>query len=103
MRPLSSVRRLLSGLTWLSVLAVPLAAQQGTIAGTVTDRATTQPIQGARLQLSQTGQVVTVRPDGKYTFANVTPGAYDVRVIAVGYGAEKKAVTVAAGQTAANR
>jgi TonB-dependent SusC/RagA subfamily outer membrane receptor len=100
MRPLTSVRRLLSGITWLSVLAVPLAAQQGTIAGTVTDRATTQPIQGARLQLSQTGQVVTVRPDGKYTFANVTPGAYDVRVIAVGYGAEKKAVTVAAGQTA---
>lgn len=100
MRPLSSVRRLLAGLTWLSVLAVPLAAQQGTIAGTVTDRATSQPIQGARLQLSQTGQVVTVRPDGKYTFANLTPGAYDVRVIAVGYGAEKKAVTVAAGQTA---
>jgi len=100
MRPLTSVRRLLAGFTWLAVLAVPLAAQQGTIAGTVTDRATTQPIQGARLQLSQTGQVVTVRPDGKYSFANVTPGAYDVRVIAVGYGAEKKAVTVAAGQTA---
>ena len=100
MRPLTSVRRLLAGFTWLAVLAVPLAAQQGTIAGTVTDRATTQPIQGARLQLSQTGQVVTVRPDGKYSFANVTPGAYDVRVIAVGYGAEKKAVTVAAGQSA---
>lgn len=100
MRPLFSVRRLLAGLTLLSAVAVPLAAQQGGIAGTVTDQATSQPIQGARLQLSQTGQVVTVRPDGKYTFANLTPGAYDVRVIAVGYGAEKKSVTVAAGQTA---
>jgi TonB-linked SusC/RagA family outer membrane protein len=100
MRPFTSVRRLLAGLTWLSVIAVPVAAQSGSITGTVTDRATTQPIQGARLQLSQTGQVVTVRPDGKYTFADVSPGAYDVRVIAVGYAAEKKSVTVVAGQAA---
>jgi TonB-linked SusC/RagA family outer membrane protein len=101
MRPLPSVRRLLAGLTWMCLLAAaPLAAQAGSIAGKVTDKATGQAVQGARLQLSQTGQVVIVRTDGRYTFANVTPGSYDVRVIAVGYAAEKKPVVVAAGQAA---
>ncbi|HEU5219837.1 MAG TPA: SusC/RagA family TonB-linked outer membrane protein [Gemmatimonadales bacterium] len=101
MRPFTNVRRLLAGLTgMLLFVAAPLAAQAGSITGKVTDKATSQPIQGARLQLSQTGQVVIVRPDGRYSFTDVTPGNYDVRVIAVGYAAEKKAVVVTAGQAA---
>jgi|KBSSwiStaDraftv2_1062776.scaffolds.fasta_scaffold07968_4 TonB-linked SusC/RagA family outer membrane protein len=94
------VERWLAATAVLLGLAAPAAAQSGSITGRVTDRASTQPIQAARLQISQTGQVVNVRPDGRYTFTTVAPGTYDVRVIAVGYAAEKKTATVAAGETA---
>src|SRR5437867_2365511 len=98
MRRLSGVRGSLTALGWL--LAAPLAAQQATVTGHVTDAATSKPIQGVRLQLVQTGQVITARNDGRYSFVNLGGGSYEIRVVAVGYGAEKKSVTVAAGQTA---
>ena len=100
MRLHTSVHRWLGGLAVLLGFAAPAAAQSGSITGRVTDRASTQPIQAARLQIAQTGQVVTVRPDGRYTFSSLAAGSYDVRVIAVGYAAERKPVTVAAGETA---
>ena len=99
MRLLTRVHRWLAASAVLLGFAVPAAAQSGSITGRVTDRGSSQPIQAARLQISQTGQVVNVRPDGRYTFASVAPGSYDVRVIAVGYAAEKKTATVTAGET----
>ena len=99
MLKLPGVRALLTSFGWI-LAAVPTVAQQGGIAGHVTDQASGKPIPGARLQLTQTGQVVTVRPDGSYRFGNLGGGSYDLRAVAVGYGAEKKSVTVAAGQTA---
>ena len=80
-------------------LTAPLSAQSGTVSGTVTDRGTNQAVQGARVQVVQTGQVVAARFDGRYTIANLAPGDYDLRVIAVGYGAERKTATVTAGGT----
>jgi TonB-linked SusC/RagA family outer membrane protein len=99
MRRLSGVRNALTAFGWLLSAAGPLAAQ-ATLAGHVTDKETGKPIPGARLQLIQTALVVTVRNDGSYRFVNLGGGTYDVRVVAVGYGAEKKSVTVAAGATA---
>jgi len=99
MRLFRSVHRLLATSAVLLGFAAPASAQQGSITGRVIDRGSTLAIQAARLQISQTGQVVSVRPDGRYTFPSVAPGMYDVRVIAVGYGAEKKTATVVAGET----
>ena len=99
MRRLRGVRRALAAFGWLLAAAVPLAAQQATITGHVTDKETGKPIPGVRLQLIQTALVVTVRNDGSYRFVGLGGGTYDVRVVAVGYGAEKKSVTVAAGET----
>lgn len=100
MKSLFSVHRLLAVSALLFGFAASAAAQSGSITGRVTDMGSSQAIQAARLQLAQTGQVVNVRPDGRYTFAGVAPGSYDIRVIAVGYAAQRKTVTVAAGETA---
>jgi TonB-linked SusC/RagA family outer membrane protein len=100
MRRFTSIQRLLPALALLLGFAAPAAAQSGSITGRVTDRASGAPIQTARLQIAQTGQVVTVRPDGRYTFANLAAGTYDVRVIAVGYGAERKSATVSGTEAA---
>jgi TonB-linked SusC/RagA family outer membrane protein len=83
-----------------TVVTAPLAAQAGTVSGQITDRTTSQPIPSARLQVTQTGKVVAVRFDGRYTVTDLPAGSYDIRVIAVGYAAERKAVTVTGGQTA---
>ncbi|HEV8355441.1 MAG TPA: carboxypeptidase-like regulatory domain-containing protein, partial [Gemmatimonadales bacterium] len=83
----------------LTAAPPPLAAQSGSVSGQVTDRSTGQPLQAARLQVTQTGKVVAVRFDGRYTIADLAPGNYDIRVISVGYAAERKPVTVTAGQT----
>jgi TonB-linked SusC/RagA family outer membrane protein len=100
MRNLPAIRHPLAVAGWLLALAIPGAAQQGSITGHVTDQTTSRPIPGARLQLIQTGQVVTVRNDGRYSYGGLGGGTYEIRVIAVGYGAEKKSVAVAAGQAA---
>ena len=93
------MRDLLGALSALVLGAGVLSAQSGTVSGQVTDRATNQGIGVARLQVIQTGKVVGTRFDGRYTIADLPAGSYDIRVIAVGYGAERKSVTVAAGQT----
>jgi TonB-linked SusC/RagA family outer membrane protein len=81
----------------VSGTATQLWARQGSITGQVTDKSTNQPIQAARLQVAQTGKVVAVRFDGRYTISGLSPGEYDIRVIAVGYGADRKTVTVSTG------
>jgi TonB-linked SusC/RagA family outer membrane protein len=101
MRSFSCLRNRLGAFAaFIAVSAGPLSAQPGTVTGQITDRTTSQPIPTARLQVTQTGKVVAVRFDGRYTVADLPAGTYDLRVIAVGYGAERKAVTVASGQTA---
>src|SRR5262245_2233633 len=100
MRNIARLRDLLGALPALVLSAGVLSAQSGTVSGQVTDRATNQGVGVARLQVVQTGKVVAVRFDGRYSIQDLPAGSYDIRVIAVGYGAERKTVTVAAGQTA---
>src|SRR5947208_500959 len=100
MRRHSGVRGTLTAFAWPLAAAVPMAAQQGTIEGHVTDAATTKAVAGVRLQLIQTGLVITARNDGKYAFGSLGGGTYEVRVVAVGYAPQKKSVAVATGQTA---
>jgi TonB-linked SusC/RagA family outer membrane protein len=84
----------------IAATARPAAGQQsGAITGLVRDSATTRPI-AARVQLSQTGQIVAVNTEGRYLFRGIAPGSYEVRVVAIGYASQRKTVAVAAGDTA---
>jgi TonB-linked SusC/RagA family outer membrane protein len=81
-------------------VALPLAAQTGTLVGRITDRASGQPVPTGRIQVVQAGQVAAANFEGRYRVSGLAPGNYDVRVIAVGYAAERQTVVIAAGQTA---
>lgn len=100
MRRLTGLGRWLGALAALTALGTPLWAQAGSVTGQVTDRQSGQPVPGARIQVTQTGQVVGVRFDGRYNIARVAPGSYDLRVIAVGYAADRRQVTVVSDQAA---
>jgi TonB-linked SusC/RagA family outer membrane protein len=98
MRGLINVRGPSLGLV-AALLAAPLLAQTGTIVGRVTDRASGQPVPNARIQVVQAGQVASANFEGRYRVSGLAAGTYDVRVIAVGYGAERQQATVKAGET----
>lgn len=95
------LRSALGALAAVAALGSPLAAQQGTITGRITDSASKQPLPGSSVQIVQTGRVVTVRTDGRYTITGISPGAYDVRTLAIGYAAQRKSVVVTADATVA--
>src|SRR5690606_30870199 len=80
--------------------AAPLHAQgTGTIAGTVVDQATRQPIAGAQVHIpgTQIGQVTN--DAGRFLILNVPAGVVRVRVQFLGYSAVEQEVTVRAGET----
>ncbi len=76
------------------------AQAQGTVAGRVIAAGTNEPLSGSRVMLVGTSLVTATGADGRYTLRNVPAGAAEVRVIRVGYQEQKKAVTVASGETA---
>ena len=87
-------------LALLSGLAGAAQAQQGTISGTVLDRATQAPVAGARVIIGETNRGTLTNREGRFTLTGLAAGTYDVVVAMIGYGAATQRVTVGAGQTA---
>lgn len=81
-------------------VAQPVQAQQGTVAGRVTDRTNGQAVPGARIGLVGSNLFATTGADGQYTIRNVAVGDVTLRITAVGYSAERRNVAVGAGATA---
>src|SRR5438093_1325967 len=75
-------------------------AQQGSIAGQVTDQATGHPLAGARVTIQGTALVTSSNAEGRYTLRNVPAGGVTVRATFIGYAAATRAVTVGAGEAA---
>jgi carboxypeptidase family protein len=59
-------------------------AQQGTVAGRVTDQASGQPLVGARITIVGTSLVSSSRAEGRYQIPNVPPGQVTVRATLIG-------------------
>jgi len=76
-------------------------AQQGTVAGRVTDQVNGQPLVGARVTVLGTSLIAQTNADGRYTLSRVPGGQITVRASAVGFGAASRVVTVNPGETAA--
>src|SRR5256886_17552842 len=62
-------------------------AQQGTVAGRVTDQANGQPLVGARLTIMGTSLIAQTNPERRYTLPRVPGGQLTVRATAVVVGA----------------
>ena len=94
------LRRLLVIASALLLGALPLSAQQGSIAGRITARGTGEPLADSRVVLIGTSLYTSTNAEGRYTLRSVPAGSYTARIIRVGFTEQKRAVTLAAGQTA---
>ena len=75
-----------------------VAAQVGTVRGTVVDAEAGTPISGANILVVGTQRGTATNADGQYELA-LPAGAYTLRASFVGYNAVNRSVTVQAGQT----
>lgn len=64
----------------------PVLAQDGKLAGTVTDAESGENLPGVNITLDGTQQGTASKPDGSYAVIGITPGEYTVRFSLVGYG-----------------
>jgi TonB-linked SusC/RagA family outer membrane protein len=74
--------------------------QASSISGKVTDKASGQPLAGARVQATGTQYVAITNQQGSYSIRSVRPGTYNLRIIMVGYASQQKTVPVSAEQAA---
>lgn len=91
----------LAGWFVAALAASPATAQEARLGGRVTEAGSDGGIPGARVVLGTTSRIETTGQDGSYLFRGVPPGQHQVRVVAIGYAAQAKPVTVTAGETAA--
>jgi TonB-dependent starch-binding outer membrane protein SusC len=87
-------------LAFLSFLAVPLAAQNGSIRGQVVDSVTQQGLAGVTVQIVGMPRQTATGADGNFTLSDVAPGAVTLKVTRIGFGPQQKSVTVTAGGSA---
>jgi TonB-linked SusC/RagA family outer membrane protein len=84
----------------LGAYARPLAAQQGTIRGRVTDAASQRPVADVQVSVVGTAFGALTGANGEYTITNVPAGQRTVRARRLGFTAQDKTVTITAGQAA---
>jgi TonB-dependent starch-binding outer membrane protein SusC len=82
----------------VSATTTARAQDGGTISGRVVDATTNAPIPSAQVQIVGTARGATTAEDGRFRIANIRPGAYQVRVLRIGYQASTQPVTLANGQ-----
>src|SRR5437016_1478085 len=82
----------------LAVTAYPLAAQTGSVEGTVTAAATREPVVGAEVTIAGSNIGVRTGSDGRFALRNVPAGPREVRVLAIGYRLATRRLTVSADQ-----
>ena len=83
-------------------VGVPLgaAAQAGSITGKVTDVDGGVGLEGARVLITGSNRIETSGREGQYTFREVAPGTYQLRVLRVGYRPDTGSVAVTGGAAA---
>src|SRR3989454_3520814 len=82
--------------------AVPASAgaRRGRVAAQGPDRATGNPLGGARVPIHGPSLVTSSNAEGRYPLRNVPAGAVTVRATFIGYAAATRALTVGAGEAA---
>ncbi|MEX2295162.1 MAG: carboxypeptidase regulatory-like domain-containing protein, partial [Gemmatimonadota bacterium] len=72
-------------LALLTLAAGALTAQQGAVAGRVTDAGTGLPLSGVLIQVVGTALGAVTSPAGEYRVANISPGEVELRANMLGY------------------
>jgi len=91
------VRATIAGVLALAGTNAASAQQTGTVTGTVVDRSTMQPLQGAQVNIPGTSIGQLANAQGRFLLLNVPVGQVTVRVQLIGYGSEEQTITVASG------
>lgn len=81
-------------------LAPAVAAQTGTVIGTVTDAASARPLESAQVYVEGASVGTLTNSSGRFVLVGAPAGEQTVIVDLVGYRSASQTVTVAAGQTA---
>lgn len=74
------------------------AYAQGTLAGTVTDESTGEPLPGSNILILQLDRGASANAAGEYSIGNIPVGTYDVRVTYIGYRTFRGTVTIDPGE-----
>ena len=82
----------------LAIATPALRAQQGTVAGQITDQSTGQPIGGARVQLVRGTVSAVSAADGRYSIT-LPAGQHELRAQLIGYNTVTQRLTVRSGET----
>ena len=82
------------------VLALPAAAQNGSVIGTVVDKSGKQPLNGVQVTIEGANIGALSDARGRYTIIGVRPGQVTVRATYIGYRSETLPATVTVGQAA---
>ncbi len=81
--------------------AVTAWAQNGRLGGTVTDKATSAPLENARILVTGTSLIETTNNEGRYEIRSIPPGTYQVRALRIGYSPLVQTVTIGQDETGA--
>lgn len=83
---------------FISLLALPAAAQTpGSLSGTVVQSDTEAPVADANVVLVGTSRGTATDADGAFALSDLAPGAYTVRISAVGFATVERTVAVESG------
>src|SRR5262245_45266942 len=101
MHALPAVRRLAVLVSLVCALISPaFAAGSATLAGTVSNSATGNLLEGARVEVPALGLATLTDNTGRYVLAGVPAGAHEVVVSYLGLDPIRRTVTFGAGQPA---
>jgi len=81
-----------------AVIVQPLSAQTAVLAGSLVDRTSRLPVEGARVAVLGTGLGASTDPDGRFELANVPSGVRVLQFRAIGYAVGSWMVDLRDGQ-----
>jgi TonB-dependent receptor len=82
---------------WPETSAAQQAARPGTVAGQIVDKVQGEPLAGAEVQIDGTRFSAVTDQNGRYRVPDLPPGDYTLVVTFLGFGGDKRQITITPG------